>query len=160
MKSFVSIALVLVLALSALALTACGSSEVTVPDVTGMTKQEAENAITEAGLTMTVSRERFSKETPEGSIDKMDTKAGETLKKGDEVKVVVSKGKGVMVPSLGVLTGAEAENLLVVLGLKCTIVEEYSNDVPAGNVISYTDSGSTLPVGSMVTVTVSKGPQP
>ena len=148
------------LILSVSALAGCGNSEVSVPDVVGMSQEEAQNTITDAGLTMKVSRERYSKETPEGYIDKMDTKAGETLQKGEEVKVVVSLGKGVMVPSMSVLTGSEAENLLTVLGLKCVIVEEYSDEVPEGNVISYTDPGATLPVGSEVTVTVSKGPQP
>ncbi|MBQ3416940.1 MAG: PASTA domain-containing protein [Ruminococcus sp.] len=156
----VSVCLILSLMISVTMLSGCGKSEVTVPDVVGMSQEEAESVISDAGLTMKVSRERYSKETPEGYIDKMDTKAGETLQKGEEVKVVISLGKGVMVPSMSVLTGSEAENLLTVLGLKCTIVEEYSDEVPEGNVISYTDPGATLPVGSEVTVTVSKGPQP
>ena len=160
LKFIISICIVVSLLLSVVMLSGCGTSEVTVPDVVGMSQEEAESVISDAGLTMKISRERYSKETPEGYIDKMDTKAGETLQKGDEVKVVISLGKGVMVPSMSILTGSEAENLLTVLGLKCVIVEEYSDEVPEGNVISYTDPGATLPVGSEVTVTVSKGPQP
>ncbi len=140
-------------------LSGCAASEITVPDVTGLSIEEAEKTINDAGLTMVVSRERFSNKTPEGYVDKMDTAAETVLKAGEEVKVVKSKGKGIQVPDMGVLTGAEAENLLTVLGLHCIVEEEYSDTVEKGNIISYTDGGATLPEGSDVTIVVSVGKQ-
>lgn len=146
--------------LSAALLTGCGApATVTVPDVVGMTQADAEQAITDLGLTMTVARSRFSNNNPEGSIDAMVTEANTEAEPGSEVKVVLSQGEGVQVPGMWVLTGAEAANLLTKVGLNPIIVEEYSDDVEAGNIITYTDSGQTLPVGSDVTLTVSKGPE-
>lgn len=159
-KIIISLFVLIALLLTAATFAGCGKSEATVPNVVGLSQEEAESAVADAGLTMKVSRERYSKETPEGYIDKMDTEAGQMLPAGEEVRVVVSLGKGVTVPSMSVLTGREAENLLTVLGLKCILVEEYSDEIAEGNVISYTDPGATLKEGSEVSVTVSKGPQP
>ena len=139
------------------ALCGCGSKTVVVPDVVSMTKEEAEKTIADAGLVMKVTRDRYSDNNPEGTVDKMKTPAGEELQKGEEVKVILSRGKGVMVPDVWALTGKEAENLLTVLGFNCKVVEEYSDEVEEGRIISYTDQGMTLPEGSDVTLTVSLG---
>ncbi len=157
-KRIVSVLLAAALLLSLMLLAGCGSSTAVVPDVVGMSQQEAEAAVTDAGLVMKVSRERYSDDTPAGDIDRMDTAAGEELDKGETVKVVVSLGKGATVPDMGALTPAEAENLLTVLGFNCIVEEEYSDDVPQGSIISYTDGGRTLAFGSDVTLTVSRGP--
>ena len=170
MKTILSVCLVLTLVASVALLAGCGNSgsaekaadtaaKVTVPDVVGMSQADAEKAITDAGLTMVVRYSRFSNTTEEGAIDKMLTAAGEEVEKGAEVTVVTSQGKGVVVPNMGPLTGREAQNLCSKVGLTPVMVEEFSDDVPEGNVIGYTDGGQTLPVGSEVTITVSKGPQ-
>ncbi|MBR1533093.1 MAG: PASTA domain-containing protein [Ruminococcus sp.] len=159
-KSILSTVLILTFIASVALLAGCGgTAKVTVPDVVGMTYDEATQVIVDAGLQMDVQRERYSDNTPEGSIDAMITKAGTELDKESVVKVVGSLGEGVVVPNLGVLTGKEAENLVNKVGLNPVIVEEYSDDVEEGNVISYTDGGQTIPVGSDVTITVSKGPE-
>lgn len=108
---------------------------------------------------MEVQRENYSDKVAEGSIISMITKAGESIDKGGVVKVVASLGEGVTVPNLGVLTEREATNLVTKVGLKPVVVEEFSNDVEAGNVISYTDAGQIIKAGSEVTITVSKGPE-
>lgn len=89
----------------------------------------------------------------------MITKVGDTLDKGAEVKVEGSLGEGVEVPNISVLTGKEGTNLVSKVGLNPIVVEEYSDEVEAGNIISYTDGGQTIPKGADVTITVSKGPE-
>lgn len=159
-KSVFSVILVIAVIASVAMLAGCGGSKtVTVPDVVGKAEADAEKEITDLGLVMTVKYSRFSDNNPEGAVDKMLTTAGEELEPGAEVKVVTSQGKGVMVPNMGPLTGKEAANLCTKVGLNPVIVEEYNDDVPEGNVIGYTDGGQTLPVGSDVTITVSKGPE-
>ncbi len=159
LKIIVSAVLMLTIIASVAALAGCGNQKITIPDVVGMTKADAEKAITDAGLTMEVQRENFSDKIAEGSIISMITKAGESIDKGSVVKVVASLGEGVTVPNLGVLTEREATNLVTKVGLKPVVVEEFSNDVEAGNVISYTDAGQIIKAGSEVTITVSKGPE-
>lgn len=158
-KILLCAALILAAVVPAALLTGCGSKEVTVPDVVGMTQEEAEQTLADAGLTLNVKRERYSDTHPEGTVDKMVTPAGETAASGDEIQVIMSMGEGVTVPNMWVLTGAEAANLLTKVGLNPVIVEEYSDEVEAGGIINYTDSGQIIAKGSDVTLTVSKGPE-
>ena len=158
-KKTVSILLLIAVVASVAVLAGCGAKEIKVPDVIGMTKADAEKAITDLGLTMTVQRERYSDTVAAGSIEDMITAAGTVVEPKSEVRVITSLGEGRTVPNVGVLTGKEAENLIKKVGLNPVIVEEYSDEVEEGNVISYTDGGQIIPKGGDVTVTVSKGPE-
>lgn len=158
LKTIVSVLIVVTVLASVAVLAGC-SKQIAVPDLTGMTKEDAEAKLTDLGLTMNVQRERFSKKNPAGTIDAMITEVGTNVEEGSEVTVIGSLGEGREVPSLSVLTGKEAENLVKKVGLNPIIVEEFSDEVEAGNVIEYTDAGQTLPIGSDVTIKVSKGPK-
>lgn len=158
LKTIVSVLIVVTVLASVAVLAGC-SKQIAVPDLTGMTKEDAETKLTDLGLTMNVQRERFSKKNPAGTIDGMITEVGTNVEEGSEVKVIVSLGEGREVPSLSVLTGKEAENLVRKVGLNPIIVEEFSDEIEAGNVIEYTDAGQTIPKGADVTITVSKGPK-
>ncbi|MBQ3331645.1 MAG: PASTA domain-containing protein [Ruminococcus sp.] len=158
LKSIICLALAVMCIASVALLAGCGS-KITVPDLVGMTKEEAESTVADSGLTLNVQRERYSKKNPEGTIDAMITKVGETVEKGSEVRVVGSLGEGVEVPNIGILTGKEGANLVAKVGLNPIVVEEYSDQVEEGNIISYTDGGQTIPKGADVTITVSKGPE-
>lgn len=153
-------ALLAVLLLLSVALLAGCSKAATVPDVTGMSLADAEKAVQDQGLTLTVNRERYSKTTPKGDVDQMLTPAGEELEKGGEVKVITSLGRGVTVPNVWLLTDREAANLIAKVGLNPVIKEEYSDDVEKGNIIDCTDSGCVIDEGSDVILTVSLGPEP
>lgn len=159
LKSVICLVLAFICIASVAFLAGCGSNKVTVPDLVGMTKEEAESTVSDLGLTLNVQRERYSKKNPEGSIDAMITKAGDTVDAGGEVRVVGSLGEGIEVPNISVLTGKEGANLVSKVGLNPIVVEEYSDEVEEGNIISYTDGGQTIPKGADVTITVSKGPE-
>ena len=88
LKIIVSAVLMLTIIASVAALAGCGNQKITIPDVVGMTKADAEKAITDAGLTMEVQRENYSDKVAEGSIISMITKAGESIDKGGVVKGV------------------------------------------------------------------------
>lgn len=157
----VSIFLLIAVVASMAVLAGCGGpKQVTVPDVVGKAQADAEKELTDLGLTMTVQRERFSSRNAKGTVDKMTTEAGTTVPEGTEVKVIMSLGEGIPVPNIGILSLKEAESLLKAVDLNPVVVEEYSDEVEAGNIISYTDGGQTIAVGSDVTITVSKGPKP
>ncbi|MBQ3285363.1 MAG: PASTA domain-containing protein [Ruminococcus sp.] len=159
LKSIVCLALVLMCIASVALLGGCGSSKITVPDLVGLTKEEAEAKVAELGAVLNVQRERYSKKNPAGSIDAMITKVGDTVEKDGEIRVVGSLGEGVEVPNISVLTGKEGANLVSKVGLNPIVVEEFSDEVEEGNIISYTDGGQTIPKGADVTITVSKGPE-
>lgn len=158
LKSTVCLLLIVLLTASVAMLAGCGSKVVTVPDLVGNTKEAAEKELSDLGLTLTVQRERFSKVNPKDSVDEMVTKAGTEAEAGSEVQVVLSLGEGRTVPNVYALTAREAENLIRKVDLNPIMVEEYSDDVPEGGIISCSDSGQIIAKGSDVTVTVSKGP--
>ncbi|MDU0967707.1 MAG: Stk1 family PASTA domain-containing Ser/Thr kinase [Actinomycetaceae bacterium] len=90
-----------------------GREPVTVPTITGMSVDDAQKALTAAGLTGAASGEEFSDTVPEGQIISQDPKPGPGLFKGDKVTFVVSKGpEMVTVPNVRGKTMAEAEQML------------------------------------------------
>jgi serine/threonine-protein kinase len=137
-----------------------GPVQVEVPDVTGQPRDEAEQAMDEAGLGVTVET-RNSSDVPVDSVIETDPAAGESVKRGSEVTLVVSSGPGqVEVPAVVGQTRSAAEQQLSASGLESTASEENS-DRPAGEVISQSpDAGTEVDPGSTVELTVSKGPAP
>ena len=64
------------------------------------------------------------------------------------------------IPCLLYTSQSHAESALAGAGLKYTYADsQYSDTVPAGNVISQTKSGETVAAGTTITLTLSKGKQ-
>ena len=131
----------------------------------GADYQVAKVQLTNLGLDLHFQKqEEFSEEYAEGQIISTVPAAGEPLKKGNTVLLVVSKGpekKPVKVPSFLSKTiedaALEAEGLGLTVG---THVLEYS-DQPAGTVIAQSLTTDTeVEQGSEIVFTVSQGPEP
>lgn len=137
-----------------------GPGQVEVPDVTGQPRDEAEQAMDEAGLGVTVET-RNSSDVPVDAVIETDPPAGESVRRGSEVTLVVSSGPGqVAVPPVVGQTQSAAEQQLSARGLESSASEEPS-DRPAGEVISQSpDAGTRVEPGSTVELVVSKGPEP
>jgi serine/threonine-protein kinase len=137
-----------------------GPGQVEVPDVTGQPREEAEQAMDEAGLGVTVET-RNSSEVPVDLVIETDPSAGESVRRGSEVTLIVSSGPGqVAVPAVVGQTRSAAEQQLSAEGLESSASEETS-DRPAGEVISQSpDAGTEVDPGSTVELVVSKGPEP
>ncbi len=67
--------------------------QVTVPDVRGMSVDEAEEALTEAGLTVSETRPGFSSSIPEGDIVFTSPRAGSSTDSGEGVVLYVSSSR-------------------------------------------------------------------
>jgi len=87
-----------------------GPPQVTVPDVTGSTRSDAEAALTAAGLTVrTVTPEESSTE-PAGNVIRTTPAAGESVASGSAVELAVSSGPPrVTVPNLIGKSQSDAE---------------------------------------------------
>jgi len=136
-----------------------GPAPVGVPALAGDTEQAAEQALSALGLRWTLAPEASSMTVPAGDVISSKPSSG-TLIPGQSVSIVVSSGKPkVAVPSLAAgATATAAQSALSAAGLTISEVSEYSNTVARGDVISLSPaSGSTVTVGSQVTVTVSLG---
>lgn len=128
-------------------------------DITGMSLEEAEEALKELGLSLFVVNFVESDEE-DGTIVKQYVKENAQVAKGDSIKVDVagSGEKVVPVPNVVGATETNAANALKDANLKVEKQYEYSSDVEAGNVISQNPTaGSTAEEGATVTLVISQG---
>ncbi|MBW3086113.1 Serine/threonine-protein kinase PK-1 [Austwickia sp. TVS 96-490-7B] len=137
-----------------------GKERVKVPELVGKTKDEAQQAITDARLSVGQISETFNETAASGQVISSDPKPGSELKPGTPVAMTVSKGRQpIEVQDFTGKPYAEAAAVLNKKGLSVQVAgEEYSNDVPKGNVIKQAPSSGTLFRSGQVTFTVSKGP--
>ena len=135
-----------------------GSSEVEVPDLQGMSQDQARSALKAAGLELgNVTSVDSDKE--KDRIVSQDPETGTKVKKGTTIAVSVSNGKSaqVKIPSIVGIGREDAEAQLKALGLNVT-VEEVSGSQPAGQVLSVEPAeGSMVDKNSTVKIKVSKG---
>ncbi len=137
-----------------------GPGQVEVPDVAGQTRVEAEQTLGDAGLGVAVET-RNSSNVPSDSVIETSPPAGEAVKRGSQVTLIVSSGPGrVSVPPVVGQTRNAAEQQLSAVGLQSSSSEE-SSDRPAGEVISQSpNAGTKVDPGSTVALVVSSGPEP
>ena len=130
-----------------------------VPALRGMSLDQAQDALRDAGLTYGDPTYRFSETVARGVVLAADPKTGTRLKRDAAVDVVVSKGpRPVKVPNF---TGKDAEAATRALekrDLEVDTTEENSDSVDKGDVISQDPSSGTLFKGDTVELVVSKGP--
>lgn len=141
---------------------ASAADDVQVPDLVGMTQEEAAEALSPAGLLLEVDMELPSNVYEEGEIMSQTPKAEAVVKPGITIRVNLSKGEvDGNVPSVEGKPLSGAKYILETYGYKTgTVTEVNSEDVPAGIVISQNPArGTTLANGGSVNLQVSLGPE-
>jgi serine/threonine-protein kinase len=136
---------------------------VEVPNVTGLTLQAAEDTLQADGFKVTVEAEEYSETVPQGSVIRQNPEAGETLKEGGTVRLVVSRGSDkVAVPDLVGQTASYAESKLEESELRGDRQPDaYSDTVSSGSIISQDPvAGTEIERDSTVKYVVSKGSEP
>ncbi|MDU4937290.1 MAG: Stk1 family PASTA domain-containing Ser/Thr kinase [Clostridium sp.] len=132
---------------------------VKVPDLKGMTLEEAKKAIEDAGLEYVDAGTEKSDEE-EGTVIKFDPEAGKEVEKGSEVRVITSAGvTKIKMPNLVEETETDAKATLDKLNLKNYDVKyEFSDDIEKGKVISTNpEKDEEITEDTAITITVSKG---
>ena len=158
----------LVIAVAALAATAWGAwtyvvpHKATVPQVTGVTVEEARSQLAQLGFAVKIAEGRYDAGAPAGRVLRVMPAAGTELKKGEAVTLVPSLGPPpVDVPTVQSKTLGNARALVKGAGLTFEVRDRtYSDTVAAGLVISQSPASGTLPQGQPVAVVVSLGPPP
>ncbi|MEQ8677656.1 MAG: tandem-95 repeat protein [Aggregatilineales bacterium] len=132
-------------------------SAATVPDLSGMTQSQAENALQNAGFTTGIVGQSVSVFVPVGQVVVQNPTAGSSFPPGTPVDFNISSG--IILPDLTGLPQAQAESILYALQLTPgTITTGNSDTVPIGAVISHTpSSGATLTIGDPVDLVISVG---
>jgi len=133
-----------------------------VPKVLRLAGGAAERRLEAAGLHVQFGQPITSTSIPPGEVVRQSVDPGARVRKGSEVVLRLSAGLPLRsVPSVGGKKVEGAKKALKAEGLKVKVDEAFDDRVPTGRVIDQNPaSGQTIPFGSTVTLTVSKGPQP
>jgi serine/threonine-protein kinase len=137
-----------------------GPERYDVPKLRKLTVEEAEVALGAANLELGEQSEAYDDKVKKDGIISSDPPAGESVKPGTQVAVVVSKGpEPVTMPSLEGTDGDTAEATLKGLGLEVDRSNKTSESVAKGLVISTNPQGGASTFrGETVELVVSKGP--
>ena len=137
------------------------SEMVKIPSVIGKTKSSAKSTLESAGFSVTFEYGDYNDSVAADVVTAQLPSAKKQAAKGSTVTVTLSPGqKPITVPNVVGASQSHAESALAGAGLKYTYADsQYSDTVPAGNVISQTKSGETVAAGTTITLTLSKGKQ-
>lgn len=137
-------------------------------DIRGMSVEDAQKAVDRLKLDLTVfAFETKQSDEKDGTILDQDVKAGDTVKRGSQINVVIA-GKGdstsemVKIPSVIGKTKSSAKSTLESAGFSVTFeYGDYNNSVAADVVTAQSPSAKNQAAkGSTVTVTLSPGQKP
>lgn len=132
--------------------------QVEVPNLTNMTREEAESTLTSLNLKAQVHEE--ANEADEGKVFKQGTNTGEMVDEGSTIEIWVSTGPDTVdVPAITGYTEHDATAALDEAGLAYKVTYDYSDSVGSGLVISYNPGGNVAP-GTVIEIVVSQGPKP
>ena len=137
------------------------SEMVKIPSVIGKTKSSAKSTLESAGFSVTFEYGDYNNSVAADVVTAQSPSAKKQAAKGSTVTVTLSPGqKPITVPNVVGASQSQAESALAGAGLKYTYADsQYSDTVPAGNVINQTKSGETVAAGTTITLTLSKGKQ-
>lgn len=160
-------ALVLVGIISAtlLIMPGIGSDNVAVPDLLGMTVEEAKEKVKQDKLEIVVVGEEENEQYSPGTICRQDPIENTIVKKKSKIEVTIAKeidqnNTLVTVPSVTGMDAVEAQELLRDNNLNVTIKREYHNEVEKGKVISQNPmQGEQVAIDTTVTLVISNGPE-
>jgi len=132
-----------------------GKNQVRIPDVSGMSKDEATKAIEGVGLTVSTTDTVESAAQDSGKVIDTDPSAGQTVDKGSAVALHLASGKAT-VPNVVGMDHFSAYQKLTAAGFK--VKQQLApSDKPANQVIAQDHAGDVLKRGQTVTLTVSNG---
>ena len=134
---------------------------VSVPDVVGMLRDEAEAAIRNRELTVGSISQQTSTTVPAGRVISQTPVAETVVDVGTAINLVVSSGPPlVSVPGVIGMTRDQAVATITGLGLVGSVTEVHSTTVPMTLVISQVPAaGESVILGSAVNLVVSLGPE-
>ena len=137
-----------------------GTEEIQVPDVTGKSLSDAQNALVKAGFVVGNTTEENSDTVESGKVARQDPQGGKNAKKGSTVNLVISKGADtVSVPDITGLTPSRASKVASELGFSISQSGAQASDtVEEGVIISQTlVAGTKAAKGSTIGYIISSG---
>lgn len=141
-----------------------GKGDIEVPDLTDKTYEQAEAELTKLKLNIERGEDAPSADVEKGKIASQDPLAGEMVKEGSTVTVVISTGKseGVVPTLVGRMytSRTEVDEYLSEWNYKLGDVSEEHSDQEKGTIIAQNpDRGEQAEEGSTIDIVISKGPE-
>ena len=146
-----------------------GEPQSTVPDLTGMTQEEAQAALADVGLDLGSVTPEMSTTIPSGEVIRQDPGAGVKVLKESDVDIVVSSGSPspsptptptasmVTVPNVYGMDATTATNELNNAGLGVKVAKKGGTGQPPGTVVRMVpDAGTEVASGSTVLLVIAK----
>lgn len=139
-------------------LVSTGPSELAIPDVRGMSEEEATAELEGLGLTISeVDTTAHDPTLEEGRAVGTNPEAGTTVDAGASVTLLIADGQ-VELPDLTGMTEEEARAALQALDLSSVIKTVESEDEEPGTVVAQSPTAGLVPIGSSVEVSVAEEP--
>ena len=134
-----------------------GTEQVTVPDLRGMSADEAQRVLASYGLNGQQGDTVFSDDVEENRVAQQDIGAGTTAYKGDTITFHLSKGpETASVPNVQGLDFETARDRLEAAGF--TVSLQWRDDSAAVNTVIRQSVTGTAKLGTAITLTISNGP--
>ena len=138
--------------------TSKGKERILVPSLLGLSSEDAQKLIEKNNLFVGEISEEFSSDFAKGLIIRTIPANGERVKRDTQVSLVVSKGvESIAITDYRGKSGEQALNELVEAGFDVDSKYVFSEDLPAGAVVSQSPAQGEADKGSLITLTVSKG---
>jgi serine/threonine-protein kinase len=135
-----------------------GKERFIIPDLKGLKPEVAQGLIEENKLVVAEIVEEFSSEIGKGLILRTSPVSGERVKRETSLTLYVSKGvEQLALADYKGKSGEQALNELVEAGFEVDTKYIFSEDLPAGAVVSQTPGSGEADKGSRVILIVSKG---
>jgi len=135
-----------------------GPAEVTIPDVSGKTKEDAIKALEDLGLVIeSVDPDNSKPDVEKDLATGTDPEAGTPVAAGSSVTLLIASGQ-VDLPDVTGMQEDEARTTLGDLGLSITTKRVETSKYPDGQVYKQSPAPGTVDVGSEVTITVAATP--
>lgn len=133
-----------------------------VPDVASLGVEGAKAELSRLDFEVVEDEEETS-EVEAGTLMRQSPEGGELVEQGSTIKLVIAKAPpAVLLPPLAGLTRNEAFSVLndLLAGLTLKYNQEFSDTVPAGEIISTSpEAGTEIKSGDTINIYISKGPQ-
>lgn len=134
-----------------------GTEQVTVPDLRGMSTDEAQRVLASYGLNGQQGDTVFSDDVEENRVAQQDIAAGTTAYKGDTITFHLSKGpETASVPNVQGLDFETARDRLEAAGF--TVSLQWRDDSAAVNTVIRQSVTGTAKLGTTIALTISNGP--
>lgn len=138
-----------------------GPERYVIPALVGLTPEAAVNLLAKYPVKVGELKEVYNDKTPKGFVISSSPVTGEKVKRDTTIDLLISKGVETLdVASYVGKSADQALNELTDAGFSVESVDQFSESVLAGAVISQVPSGGApLPKGAKITLTISKGSQ-